>query len=327
MTLRRVIAMATAAEVSLAGALLGLAGLAGLWNPWFDLTRQFAPWWLALSVLGLCLTLASMSRSATRRYVLVLAWIGIITNGVAVAPEVLRASAALAGVSGRADTQLKVLSFNVWGDNFEPHQTIDVIVASGADIVTLQEAHGLPEAEQARLARTYPYKTICQPGDCDMVIFSRRPVTTGWFLLPPPGHAPIEILGARTSDRQGRPVQVVTTHYFWPFPPDNQNRQRRVLALVLRRFAREDVILTGDFNQDPWSATMQAQDVAFKPLQRRTLGLFTWPANLAFVHWRTLFPVLALDHVYASPVWHTLEAKRLPRVGAEHYGIIVTLAR
>jgi endonuclease/exonuclease/phosphatase (EEP) superfamily protein YafD len=42
---------------------------------------------------------------------------------------------------------------------------------------------------------------------------------------------------------------------------------------------------------------------------------------------RPLFPVLAIDHIYAGPAWRTLAVSRLPRTGSDHYGVVASLAR
>ena len=38
------------------------------------------------------------------------------------------------------------------------------------------------------------------------------------------------------------------------------------------------------------------------------------------------FALLPIDHVYAGPGWRTVRAERGPRLGSDHYPVIVTLA-
>ena len=58
------------------------------------------------------------------------------------------------------------------------------------------------------------------------------------------------------------------------------------------------------------------------------LALFSWPAA-AFTRWniRAPFPVLAIDHVYAGAAWRTVSVRRGPRLGSDHYPVVVVLAR
>ena len=62
-------------------------------------------------------------------------------------------------------------------------------------------------------------------------------------------------------------------------------------------------------------------------LIRRDRALFTWPAQQdSRLRWLGLFPILPIDHVYAGPGWATVKVERGPRLGSDHYPVIVTLA-
>jgi vancomycin resistance protein VanJ len=316
------IGQATVAELCLAGAVLGLAGLGGWLSGWLDVVAAFAPTWLAMSVLGAALAWPTLGPQL-RRPALAAAVIGILANGALMAPEFLRPTPAAppAGLG----PPLTVLTFNVWDDNRQPDATVDAIVRTNADIVTLQEFFGLSADAQQRLFAAYPYRAGC-PAGCDLVMLSKRP----WLVGGPESanHDPHDtVIWGETSAPDGRPVDVLTLHYMWPLPPAGQAWQRRVVAGVVERLPKASLIVAGDFNLAPWTAALKRQDAAFAPMTRRERALFSWPAQLARLGRAAPFALLPIDHLYAGAAWKTLAVTRLPRAGSDHYGVLVRLAR
>jgi endonuclease/exonuclease/phosphatase (EEP) superfamily protein YafD len=121
------------------------------------------------------------------------------------------------------------------------------------------------------------------------------------------------------------PFEVVATHFTWPTEPI-QAGQSLAMRQVTAALPRDRMILAGDFNSTPWSYARRADDAAFG-LIRRDRALASWPAE--DVDRRGLvapFPFLPIDHVYAGAGWATVSVTRGPRLGSDHYPIIVTLA-
>lgn len=317
------IGQATVAELCLGGALMGLAGLGGWFSGWLDVIAAFAPFWLAISALGAALAWPALGREM-RRPALVAALVGIVANLVLIAPEYLRpiSQPPAAGLG----PPLTVLTFNAWDDNRAYDATVDAILRSGADIVLLQEFFGLSAAAKLRLFTAYPYHAGC-PAGCDLVMLSKRP----WLVGGPTNAniAPYDVaLVGVTSAPDGRPVDVMTLHYMWPFPPGAPAGQRAIVAGVVAKLPKADLIVGGDHNLAPWTAALKRQDAAFAPMTRRERALFTWPALLARLGRRpSPFAVLPIDHLYAGPAWRTVSVRRLPRAGSDHFGVLVTLAR
>jgi endonuclease/exonuclease/phosphatase (EEP) superfamily protein YafD len=83
------------------------------------------------------------------------------------------------------------------------------------------------------------------------------------------------------------------------------------------------MILTGDFNATPWSASLRRTDAALA-LTRRDRALPTWPARVLGRSWP--LPILPIDHVYAGPGWATVKVERGPAFGSDHYPLVVILA-
>ena len=98
-----------------------------------------------------------------------------------------------------------------------------------------------------------------------------------------------------------------------------------MIAELLNRFPKERLILSGDFNSTPWSFSRRHED-AMIGLERRTRGLFSWPADRGPAGMGLPFALLPIDHVYAGPGWRTVRVERGPLLGSDHYPVIVTLA-
>jgi len=258
-----------------------------------------------------------------RRPALVAALVGIVVNVVLIAPELLR-PAPLAAPAGLGPP-LTVLTFNVWDDNRQADATVDAIIRANADVVVLQEFFGLSADAQQRLFAAYPNRAGCPPG-CDLIMLSKRPWLVGGPETANRDPHDTAIWGETTAP-DGRPVDVLTTHYAWPLPPGGQAYQRRVLASVVTGLPKANLIVAGDFNLAPWTAALKRQDADFAPMTRREKALFTWPALIARLGRPSPFAILPIDHFYAGAAWKTLSVRRLPRAGSDHYGVLVTLAR
>jgi endonuclease/exonuclease/phosphatase (EEP) superfamily protein YafD len=318
MRLLRVLVAATAAELGLAGAALGLIGLLGVRSGWCDVATHFAPCWLAVSLLGAIMTWAALAGVDGRLPVLLIALVGVVANAALTAPEYLRAIP----IARRAPSArpLTIVTFNVWEKNIDPDRTVDVILRQNADIVALQEATGLEGAARARLLAAYPYQA---PGPCCLLaLLSKQP----WVETRPAGPSSSTLLGV-TKAPDGGTVAVVTTHLPWPVPPGEQSDDRATLTRLIAGSQRPDLVVVGDFNLTPWSWSLRTLDQAFRPLSRRERALFTYPANIARLDRPSPLPLLPIDHVYAGPAWRTVQVDRLPRAGSDHDGVRAVLVR
>lgn len=102
--------------------------------------------------------------------------------------------------------------------------------------------------------------------------------------------------------------------------------QSRGLIEVVSHLPRERMILGGDFNSTPWSWDLQRLDREMG-LIRRDRALATWPTgHSGGWRWPAPVPFLPIDHLYAGPGWATVSVVRGPRLGSDHYPLVVTLA-
>ncbi|MFN3514207.1 MAG: endonuclease/exonuclease/phosphatase family protein [Phenylobacterium sp.] len=301
------------------GALCAAASLAahgGRWSVRLDVLTHFAPIWFAGGALALAFALAS-PHGFGRTLGGFAGLLAVVAAGALILPEVTRPESPRAPAD--APRQLKLIQFNTWGRNVDPQGAARWILEQDPDLVVLQESTG-PIVARLRKAG---FHTAC--GDCSVVILSRaKPVVTDTPVDRAPGpRAPTA--RATFAEADGGHT-VVATHYIWPTYGDAQQRQGERLARILDRLPKSRLILSGDFNSTPWSFSRRAEDARFG-LERRTRAFFSWPAA-EFTRRRipAPFPFLPIDHVYAGPDWKTVSVERGPRLGSDHYPVIVTLA-
>jgi endonuclease/exonuclease/phosphatase (EEP) superfamily protein YafD len=205
--------------------------------------------------------------------------------------------------------RLKILSANVFYYAADHQRTLDMLMASDADIIGLVEMTPDWKRALAPLIAKYPYHVDCFDTDsfCEQMLLSKLPIVKPyagrvWRTTP--------IIAGGEIIWNGRPITVYATHLIWPFATDDEtgwstdsNRadylpglpesrqagQAANLAKFLNTLPR-DLILMGDFNGAPWGRVQRAF--------RQSTGLdnqagwdFSWPSSLP---WPLRLP---LDHI------------------------------
>jgi len=294
-----------------------LVAQGGRWHHRFDILTHFAPFWLALGLISVAMALPF--RSLRLRLLLMLpGLVGATAALTLIVPEYARKMSPYAPAN--APRQIKLIQFNTWGGNAEIERTARWIADQDADVVVIEEAS--PAMRDAILRRR-AYHVTC--GRCTVMIFSRaRPVASNapkhphfWPYLP---------LARATFAGKDGGFTVLGTHYTWPTDGEAQQRQGQKLNDLMAGFDRSRLILAGDLNSTPWSFTRRREDKMFG-MERRTRALFSWPArNFTRHRLLSLAPWLPIDHVYAGSAWRTVSVERGPRLGSDHYPVIVRLA-
>ncbi len=298
-------------------ALLALAAQGGRFSNKLDALTHLTPLFLVGAVAaGLVWLLAGRKGLITP----VLAGAAIISGLVLIWPE-LSAKRVFASPE---TTTLKLVQFNTWVRNSDPERSAAWILEQDPDIVVLEEATRDPGVVQL-LADRYPHRTTCdEPIPCSTLIMAKRkPIAEGGLSGPQRAN----LMGAwATYSSSAGDFTVVGVHYTWPWPAGPQQMQTKRLAKVLDRFPKDRLIVAGDFNSTPWSFSLQRQDALFG-LERRTHGLFSWPAApISRLNIALPFPVLAIDQIYAGEAWRTVSVKRGPKLGSDHYPVVIKLA-
>jgi endonuclease/exonuclease/phosphatase (EEP) superfamily protein YafD len=311
------------AVLTLLAACLALAAQGGRFSDRLDVLTHFSPIWLGMAVAGLCLWVLAGGRHWLR-ITPVAAFVGLLAAGGLMAPELTRSRGPAPPKSGET---LKLIQFNLWGRAGNADGMVDWIRDQDADILVFEEAFARTGGVARALKSSYPYQISCaDPAPCSTMILSRiKPVShRGLGAVDNPDWLSGAVARFRTP---GGEFSVVGVHYTWPLPSGPQQQQTRRLTRVLDTLPRDSAIVAGDFNSTPWSFSLRRQDQMFG-LDRRTHALASWPAAPVSRHHINLpFPVLPIDQVYAGEDWKTVSVERGPKLGSDHYPVVVVLRR
>ena len=293
---------------------LGLLALGGAISARLDVLTHLAPLWAAGAALGV--TVAAPGSSSMRGPAILLAAIALTAAATLIAPEFLRSTGPAAPQD--APGQLKVIQFNASRDNPQVARIADWLAAERPDVVMIEEA--TPALRHAILARTGWHVAGAAT---TVMIFTPAPYVVMHRPKVEPGSKLVWVNATYASE--SGPFELVVTHFAWPTQAIHR-AQSLAMRRVLAALPRDRTILAGDFNSTPWSFARRADDRAFG-LVRRDRALASWPAD-GIGAWGLAapFPVLPIDHVYAGAGWATVSVRRGPRLGSDHYPVVVTLA-
>lgn len=185
------------------------------------------------------------------------------------------------------------------------------IRASGAELVTLQEVGAHNRRFMESLWQAYPTQITCDTGHLGAVaILSLWPAVPGTEACGD-GYAMV-----RLDRGDAAPVWAVSVHLAWPWPAGPQAAQARRLA---ERVAALDgaVIVAGDFNMQPWGASVREVARAAEAVAAR-------PARITYPALAPLLP-LSIDHVLLPRDWSSRTTVR-PGGGSDHLGLLVEVA-
>lgn len=314
---------AAALLLAAGSAVLALAAQGGRFSDRLDALTHGAPLLIAGGLLALLTWLLAGRKARTTA---LLALVAVLSAGSLMAPELIRAATQeQVPANGRT---LKLLQFNIWYLNKDTEGTVAWIREENPDVIVVEEGYARSGGTARALRDAYPHVTTCaDPRPCSTMILSRiAPIAEGGLATP---GSQSWLSGAwATYPGNGRPFTVIGVHYTWPWPAGPQQQQTLRLNNVVQGFPKEDLIVSGDFNSTPWSFSLKKQDRMFG-LERRTRALFSWPAG--HLHERlgvkAPFPILPIDQVYAGSAWRTVSVRRGPKLGSDHYPVVVELAR
>jgi endonuclease/exonuclease/phosphatase (EEP) superfamily protein YafD len=306
---------AIALLLAAACAAVSVLGLMGAFSDSLDVLNHFTPITLVLSLAALGANVGAEAH-----------WPGLVLGGTAVCaclalmiPEVV--AGRLPKRSDEAGARLKIVQFNLWRWSADPQASLAWILSEDADIVVLQETIGPWEAVSEALAGLYPHRSPPYWWASGATILSKIAPTGSGLLASTAAGRRSPAAWASFGDRRTG-FSVAGTHLKWPIPAGPQQAQMERLAGELERFDAGSLILSGDFNSAPWSFTLRRLDRRLG-LTRRTRALATWPAR----RFALPFPFLAIDHVYAGSDWKTVSVRRGPRLGSDHFPVVVILER
>lgn len=224
----------------------------------------------------------------------------------------------MATQAATTETPLRVLSFNILGDNFRNGKRIaDMIEASGADVAYVFEAGPLAPYLEA-LKASYPYRIGCgeDTPTCDLLLLSRHPILA----------RQVANLSDLRRDRfaiadiaiGGKRVHFAAVHLSKPYFDDYHSEELEELGLRMARLGGT-FVLGGDFNSAAIAPDMQT---FLRDHQLTATGAepATWPIRAG----RFGIPI---DHIFISPGIAARSLKRIDdAMGSNHFGLIADLA-
>lgn len=290
-----------------------VAAVGGRVSPLADVLTHLAPLYVGAALLAM-IALAPV-RGRPRVAALALGAVTLIASAALIAPEYLRDVGPIANAS--EDQQIKVIQFNGYRYNADVEKAVDWLIRQEPDIVTIQETR--PDLRAAILART-DWQVAGLPSGT-LTIFSARPRLA---MHRPKAGGRLHWVNATYPSASG-PYEVVAVHLDWPNSP-RQPGQFATLTRMIQNRSHDRLILAGDFNSTPWSYALRELDNTAGVI-RRDRGLFSFPSGGGIADPISLpVPILPIDHVYAGPGWATVKVERGPRLGSDHYPVVLTLA-
>jgi endonuclease/exonuclease/phosphatase (EEP) superfamily protein YafD len=216
---------------------------------------------------------------------------------------------------------LRVVTFNVLGNNTQYTDVVDWLAEVDADVVFLHEASR--PWEEAMINSDLGYRVEATRDDDGIF---------GTLVLVRPG-AEIQSFGfnqgeprsveVRLTTFEDREVSLLGIHPLAPTTEDRAGLRDAQVRYAAQWAARQTgpTIVTGDFNAGPWShAFYRLLDDGGLRNSQRGFGLdATFPANsnLAFR--------IAIDHLlHSGDVW-VAERSLGPPLGSDHFPLIVDL--
>jgi vancomycin resistance protein VanJ len=212
---------------------------------------------------------------------------------------------------------LTVVTHNVNEHNPRPVRTARALVASGADVVALEELGGPSTAAYERtLGGTYPYHSV----QGTVGLWSRYPVADARAVDIAPWP---RALRATVRTPEG-PVAVFVAHLMSVrftagsgFTSDARDAAARRLAAAVRAEPLPRTILVGDLNGTTDDRALSGLTSQLRSVQAESGAGFgaSWPAS---------FPVARIDHILVRGV-EPRSAWTLPATGSDHLPVAASV--
>jgi vancomycin resistance protein VanJ len=239
------------------------------------------------------------------------------------------------GVIPPQDT-FTVLTHNLQSDSSDPQSAIQMIEASGADIVLLQElSQNAAKTISAQLENAYPYQSLLPGGSSGMGVISRFSIRTADSFTA--GHAAQHLV----IDVRGRDVDLFNVHpnhskvsipgvgRIMPLAGRgvSATSQLKELSIINEQVAKVQgpIILAGDLNTtDQTRQYQQIKDNLIDAFRESGYGFgFTFPVPGHYVH--LPFALLRIDYVFHSSELKAFSVRTENRTGSDHLPVLVTL--
>jgi endonuclease/exonuclease/phosphatase (EEP) superfamily protein YafD len=221
-----------------------------------------------------------------------------------------------------ANTQprLRVLSVNVLTQNANHQPILDYALASGADIIGVQEVNDRWVEQLEPLEAEYPYSLkVPRPDNFGIALYSRLPIDNLHVEKLQP-HDFETIVG--TVQFEGRPIHLRVIHVMPPVGAQHTGARDLQLASI-GAWARDNApcFVFGDFNTAMWSPSYRdfIREGRLANARRRHGILGTWPTGL--------YPLsIPIDHGLLSPELTAINCQRGTNIGSDHFPLLMDIA-
>lgn len=182
------------------------------------------------------------------------------------------------------------------------------VVASGADIVTLQEVSRANRPVLFDLAAHYPYVQVCRGGPVgDTALLSRAPMARGWCGLHQ-GIALAEI------EHEAGLIRAASLHVGWPWPWPQASHLSNLLPEFAAATEARLTVVGADMNT-------VAEAHAIRRVERAAGAGRIGHVERSFAY--RGYP-LGIDHVFATGGTGSIEIR--PLLGSDHHGVLARIA-
>lgn len=311
---RKLIADLAVIGMALSGLLAVLIAFAGDWFWFADLFSQLRPQYCVWLLVTWCGSLWVRNRLS-----LLAATAGLVLNVIALADHA--SSWAVAEPTGAQKKSWTLVTINLLQGNQKTALVERYLRQTQPDIVVFQEVSTRWATALEELSDLYPYRFVQPSKDqFGLAVFSRQPPSTQ--SVHAVGNRVGDLAMFATWELEGRRLSIANIH---PDKPDEHwktiNRAiylGRIAGLANeRRKAGDAVVVIGDFNATPWSASLRqfAKRTGLRNANDGRIFSATW--NVWQPH------RMLIDHAFLSSDWTLLGTAIGPSVGSDHRPLLI----
>ncbi len=217
---------------------------------------------------------------------------------------------------------LNLLVANVFQDNRNYNQLLQLVECRNPDIVFLLETDDVWQEGVKKLRNSFPYSIeVPQKNTYGLLFYSKLPLKTQQinYLID---HEIPSVIAEIEFDTHT--VKIFGLHPTPPTPQENeQSTERDAEILMIGKMADKEkgpCLVIGDLNDVAWSSTTELfLKISGLLDPRRGRGLFsTFHAKYFFLRW-------PLDHFFISGHFRLVKMKVEKNIGSDHFPISISL--
>ena len=270
--------------------------------------------------LAVCAVMALVVRARLLAGLLVALAVALGADAIRTWSDSAQATAGSNLVDG--DAAVRIVFSNLSIRNDDNGKLVAWLKVSDPDIVVATEVSPHHVAQMAGAMAEFPFRML-QPREhpFGMAVYSRYPLSgeavTELAGDTPPARIPI-IVTADVETPVGT-LHVAGVHLFPPLTPRRLAWRNEQLVIAGEVLAEIDapMLVVGDFNATPWSASFRAfrSENGLSGFNTRA----TWPDWLGFAG-------IPIDHAFVSPDLRVLGIETGPDIGSDHRPLLVDVA-